>query len=125
MAAFKKEILDFIQQKEVIGVRTGVDRTKFTKIWMVVVDKRVFGRSYYLSERSWYIGFLEFKKGNIQCGDAIVQVKGVKPKDLKTITGSVNEAYEQKYLVKAFNKKWVDGIKAAERVARTMEFIPA
>ncbi|HTS44476.1 MAG TPA: DUF2255 family protein [Puia sp.] len=125
MAGFKKEILDFIRQKEVIGVRTGVDRTKFTKIWMVVVDKRVFGRSYYLSERSWYAGFLEFKKGNIQCGNAIVQVKGVKPKDLKTITTSVNKAYEQKYLVKAFNKKWVDGIKETERVARTMEFIPA
>jgi hypothetical protein len=124
MAGFKKEILDYIMQKDTIGLRTGLNRTKFTKIWMVVVGKRVFGRSYYLSERSWYTGFLEYEKGDIQCGDSIVRVEGVKPKDLKAVTRSVNEAYEEKYLVKAYNKKWVDGIKEAERVARTMEFIP-
>ena len=124
MTAFKKEILDFVRLKDVIGVRTGEGRTKFTKIWMVLVGKRIFGRSYYLSERSWYTGFLEFKKGEIQCGEMILPVKGVKPKDLKSMTGPINDAYEEKYLVKAFNRKWVDGIKERERVARTMEFIP-
>jgi hypothetical protein len=49
----------------------------------------------------------------------------VKPRDLKRITEAINKAYEKKYLVKAYNKKWVDGLCEPERVARTMEFIPA
>jgi hypothetical protein len=39
-------------------VRAGEGRTKFTGIWMVVVNERIFARSYSLSERSWYTTLL-------------------------------------------------------------------
>ena len=91
---------------------------------MVEVKGRVFARSYNLSERSWYTTFLNGDEGEIKCGKEIVPVRGVKPADFGTITESINKAYEKKYLVKAYNKKWVDGLIEPGRAERTMQFIP-
>jgi hypothetical protein len=92
---------------------------------MVQVDDRIFARSYNLSERSWYTSFLHGNEGEMKCGQEIIQVKGVKPADLGLITESINLAYEKKYGVRESNKKWVKGLSESDRVARTMEFIPA
>src|SRR4030095_12183065 len=124
MKKFSKALLKCISETQITSVRAGKDRTKFTGIWMVEVDSRVFGRSYYGAERSWYTALLKGDKGDIKCGNEIIPVKGLKPSDLNSINKAINLAYEKKYLVKAYNKKWVDGLAEPERVARTMEFIP-
>jgi hypothetical protein len=90
---------------------------------MVEAGGRVFGRSYYLRERSWYNAFLEEHHGEIKCGDTVWKVSGRKPRDLVKITDSINKAYEEKYSAKPHNVKWVEGLKHPDRVARTMEFI--
>src|SRR6476660_6201566 len=122
MKKFSKAFLKCINERHINSVRAGKDRDKFTGIWMVEVDGRVFGRSYYGAERSWYTSLLKDDKGDIKCGDEIIPVRGVKLADIKSMNRSINKAYEKKYLVKAHNKKWVDGLSEPERVARTMEF---
>jgi hypothetical protein len=124
MKHFSKTLLKCISDTQITSVRAGKDREKFTGIWMVVVDGRIFGRSYTLSERSWYTALLNGDSGDIKCGKEIIPIKGAKPKDIKRITAAINKAYEKKYLVKASNKKWVDGLAEPERVARTIEFLP-
>ena len=124
MKKFSKAFLKCIDETQITSVRAGKDRTKFTGIWMVEVEGRIFARSYSLSDRSWYTTFLNSDEGDIKCGKEIILVKGVKPADINTITEAINKAYEKKYLVKAYNKKWVDGLSQPERVERTMEFIP-
>lgn len=124
MKNFSKELLKCIKETQITSVRVGKDRDKFTGIWMVVVKDRIFGRSYNGAERSWFTSLLNGEHGDIKCGKEIIAVKGVKPVDIKTITPAVNKAYEKKYLIKAYNKKWVDGLCENERIARTMEFIP-
>ena len=124
MKKFSKAFLKCINETQVTSVRAGKDREKFTGIWMVEVDGRVFGRSYYGAKRSWYIDLLSSGNGEIKCGDEIIAVKGMKPADINTINKAINKAYQKKYLVKDHNKKWVDGLCEPERVARTMEFIP-
>jgi len=124
MKKFSKAFLKSISETQITSVRAGKDREKFTGIWMVVVEDRIFGRSYTLSERSWYTALASGETGDIKCGKEIIPIKGAKPKDIKSITGAINKAYKKKYLVKASNKKWVDGLAEPERVARTMEFIP-
>ena len=123
MKKFPKAFLKCIRETQIISVRAGIERSKFTGIWMVEVDSRIFGRSYNLSERSWYTAFLNGDTGDIKCGKEIIPVKGFKPADIDATTGAINKAYEKKYLVKAYNKKWVDGLCQPERIARTMEFI--
>jgi len=124
MKKFSKAFLKCINETQITSVRAGKDRAKFTGIWMVEVDGRIFARSYNLSDRSWYTTFFNGEGGDIKCGKEIMPVKGVKPADLNTITEAINKAYEKKYLVKSYNKKWVDGLTQSERVERTMEFIP-
>jgi hypothetical protein len=124
MKNFSKSFLKCISEMHITSVRAGKDRTKFTGIWMVEVDERIFARSYSLSERSWYTAFLNGGDGDIKCGKEIIAVKGIKPADLDTITEAINKAYEKKYLVKADNKKWVDGVCKPGSIERTMEFIP-
>ena len=123
MKKFSKAFLKCLNETQITHVRTGKDRTKFTGIWMVEVKGRIFARSYYGAERSWYTTLLEENTGAIKCGKEIIEVKGEKPGDIKSITEAINKAYEKKYLVKGYNKKWVDGLCEPERVARTMEFI--
>jgi len=124
MKKFSKAFLKCINETQITSVRAGKDRAKFTGIWMVEVGGRIFARSYNLSDRSWYTTFFNGEGGDIKCGKEIMPVKGVKPADLNTITEAINKAYEKKYLVKSYNKKWVDGLTQSERVERTMEFIP-
>ena len=124
MKEFSKTFLKCISETQITSVRAGKNREKFTGIWMVVVKDRIFGRSYYGAERSWYTALLNGDDGEIKCGKEIIPIKGGKPKDIHTINKAINKAYEKKYLIKAFNKKWTDGLAEPERVARTMEFIP-
>jgi len=124
MKKFPKAFLNCINETQITSVRAGEGRTKFTGIWMVEVKGRIFARSYSLSERSWYTTLLGGDIGELKCEKEIVPIKGLKPADLNTLTQSINKAYEKKYLAKAYNKKWVDGLCQPERVARTMEFIP-
>ena len=124
MKKFSKAFLKCITETQITSVRAGEDREKFTGIWMVVVKDRIFGRSYYGAERSWYTALLSGDHGDIKCGKEILPVKGLKPADINAITKAINKAYEKKYLVKAYNKIWVDGLREPERVARTMEFVP-
>jgi hypothetical protein len=124
MKKFSKAFLKCINDTQITSIRVGKGREKFTGIWMVVVKGRIFGRSYYGAHKSWYTTFLNDEEGELKCPKEIVPVKGVNPKDLATITTAINKAYEKKYLVKGYNKKWVDGLNEPERIARTMEFVP-
>jgi len=123
MKRFPKLFLNCINDTQITSVRAGKDREKFTGIWMVVVDGRIFARSYNLSDRSWYTALLNDESGELKCGKEIIPIKGLKPPDINNITEAINKAYEKKYLIKGYNKKWVDGLCQSERVARTMEFI--
>ncbi len=124
MKKFSETFLKCIRETEISSVRVGKDRTKFTGIWMVEVEGRIFARSYYHAERSWYTAFLDGNPGDIKCGGGIINVKGEKPADVSIVTDAINKAYEKKYAVKNHNKKWVNGLIQPERVARTVEFIP-
>lgn len=125
MKKFSKSFLKCINETQITSVRAGKDREKFTGIWMVVVKDRIFGRSYYGAERSWYTALLHGDNGDIKCGKEVLPIKGLKLVDIDTITNAINKAYEKKYLIKDYNKKWVDGLCEPQRVARTMEFLLA
>ena len=124
MKKFSKEFLKCISETQIISVRVGKGRDKFAGIWMVVVKDRIFGRSYYGADRSWYTAFLNGDDGDIKCVKEIIPVEGSIPVDLDVINKAINKAYAKKYLIKSYNKKWVDSLAEPERVARTMEFIP-
>jgi len=116
-------ILDKIKTNSLTGIRAGNTRDSFLDIWMVVVDNRIFARSWGLSERSWYSQFLTDPSGAIRCGEHIVPILARVPDDVLQLTDRINQAYLEKYN-KGDNAVYAQGIIRPEHIAKTMEFVP-
>lgn len=118
----KERTLDYIRNNTIIGIKAGHQRLEFLEIWMVVVQNRIFARSWGLAERSWYHTFLKDSAGEIQCGETIYPIKAIIPEDISDLTEEINEAYLTKYN-SDHNIKYSKGIIQEKHVAKTMEFI--
>ncbi|RLJ32464.1 uncharacterized protein DUF2255 [Chryseobacterium sp. 7] len=118
----KDAALDYIQNNTIIGIKAGYQRPEFLEIWMVVVQNRIFARSWGLAERSWYNTFLEESEGEIQCGETIYSIKAIIPEDISNLTEEINQAYPAKYN-SGHNIPYSQGIIQEKHIAKTMEFI--
>src|SRR5437870_12791857 len=63
---FPKHIVAAIRDGKVLGIRAGTKPHRIIGIWAVVVENRVFGRSWSLKPRSWFRTFLEEPRGVIE-----------------------------------------------------------
>jgi hypothetical protein len=96
---FADAVLVAIHKERILGIRAGSDTDhRVIGIWAVVVDGRVFVRSYTMKPRSWWRTFLEDPQGEIFVAKRkrgikvrAVQVKSEKMKD------AVSAAYREKY----------------------------
>lgn len=123
MADFNQETLNFINNNNLIGIKAGSERDTFLPIWMVLVDNRVFARSWGFGERSWFNTFLSDAYGEIQCGDKITAIKASVPGNDKNLQERISQAYLHKY-DKGENSFYARGIIKPEHIAKTMEFKP-
>ena len=115
--------LDFIKSSNLIGLKAGHERETFLEIWMVVVDNRIFARSWGFAERSWYNSFLNDSSGEIKCGDEVFQIEAVVPDNDDEFNEKISEAYLKKYANSEHNRKYAKGIVRQSHVNKTMEFI--
>jgi hypothetical protein len=94
---FTDDVLAVIHKEKILGIRAGRDSThRVIGIWSVVVERRVFVRSWDLKPRSWYRTFLEDPYGSIFVADSefpvrVVHTRSERLKDL------VSQAYKGKY----------------------------
>lgn len=114
--------LDYIKENNLIGIKAGTQRPSFLEIWMVVVENRIFARSWGLAEKSWYNTFLENSEGQIECGSTIYNIKAWIPDDINQITDEINKAYLKKYNF-GDNSKYAIGIIEEKHIDKTMEFV--
>lgn len=57
---FSRGIVSAIDRSRILGVRAGADSDhRFTGVWPVVIDGRVFARSWLRKRSGWYRTFLE------------------------------------------------------------------
>lgn len=122
--ALHPDIIHFVENNSLIGLKAGNERPDFLEIWMVVVRGRVFARSWAMSERSWYTTFLKNKEGFIKCGDRVSAIHGIVPLDLSELGEEINNAYIKKYDFGS-NSVYVQEIIEKNRMDKTMEFVPA
>src|SRR5437764_15264791 len=74
---FPKKIVEAIRDAKILGIRAGTKPHRVIGIWAVVVEGRVFVRSYSLKERSWYRTFLEEPRGIIEVNGNQMKVRPV------------------------------------------------
>ena len=115
------KVVSAARAAKIMGVRAGSEH-RFTAVWVVVVDDRIFARSWSDKSTGWFRAFKKEPNGVIQVGDYEVKVRAKAVRSSR-MRDAVTAAYGDKYNTKA-SKKWVDGFAEAERAANTLEFVP-
>lgn len=121
---FPPRIVQAIREAKILGVRAGRRSPhRFIGIWVVVVDGRVFARSWGVTPGGWYDTFREIGQGAIQVGERRVPVRA-RPVTASRLLDAIEQEYADKYPTPG-SRKWVRGFKARRRRAATLEFLPA
>jgi hypothetical protein len=119
---FSKEILAAIRDGKILGIRAGPKPHRIIGIWAVVVENRVFVRSWSLKERSWYRTFLEEPVGVIEVDNQQTLVRAVFTRS-ERLKAAVDRAYAEKFTTKG-SLHFVEGFKEKTRRDTTTELCP-
>jgi hypothetical protein len=119
---FSDDVLAAIRDGKILGIRAGTEPHRFIGIWAVVVEGRVFVRSWSLKPRSWYRTFLEEPRGTIQAAGREIEVRAVHTRS-ERLKNAVSRAYLEKYHTPGFLKYARDMGRAKSR-ATTTELVP-
>jgi hypothetical protein len=93
---FPPDVLEAIRDGRIIGLRAGSGTHRFIGIWAVVVEDRVFVRSWSRKPRSWYTTFLEDPVGAITVGEREIPVRAVRTRSPR-LKDAIDAAYLAKY----------------------------
>jgi len=96
---FSEEILAVIHKERILGIHVGTELNhRVIGIWVVVVNGRVFVRSYTMKPHSWWRTFLEDPYGEIFVAKRKrgIKVRAVQVKSEK-LKEAVSAAYKEKY----------------------------
>lgn len=93
---FGADIVAAIRDGKILGIRAGTEPHRIIGIWSVVVEGRVFVRSWSLKPRSWYRTFLETPRGIIQVGDRQIPVRAVFTRS-ERLNAAIDRAYLEKF----------------------------
>ena len=118
---FSKTKLAELADAQIIGLRAGT-KHRYTGVWVVVIDGRVFVRSWFDKPTGWYRAFRAESYGSLQLGgrEVLVRARFTRSDRLRT---AVTRAYAEKYPTKG-SRKWVRGFAEPRRAATTVELVP-
>src|SRR5437660_2801984 len=118
---FPKQIIDAVRDAKILGIRAGTKRHRVIGSWAVVVEGRVFVRSYTLKPRSWYRAFLDEPRGMIEVNGKEIKVRPVftRSERLKKL---VDRAYAEKFPTPG-SRVFVEGFKEKKRRDTTTELV--
>jgi len=119
---FPPRDVEAIDRAKIVGVRAG-DAHRHTGVWVVVVEGRVFVRSWNDKPTGWYRAFRREPLGGLTVGDREIRVRARPPRSDRLLK-AVSAAYGAKYDTKA-SETWVRGFAEPAREATTLELVPA
>ena len=93
---FSKPVAAAIAKDKILGIRAGTGAHRFIGIWSVVVDGRVFVRSWDVKPTGWYHAFRAEPRGTIQGAGREIRVRAI-PTRSERMKGAVDDAYFAKY----------------------------
>ena len=118
---FSKPVVATLDAGKILGVRAGSGH-RFTGVWVVGVDGRVFVRSWNDKPTGWYRAFRQQPLGTVSVAGQELPVRAIHVRSQR-LRHAVTEAYASKYDTKA-SEKWVRGFAEPQREAATLELVP-
>jgi|SRR5690349_21159599 len=119
---FPKSVVEAVHRAKILGIRTGTKPHRIIGIWAVVVEGRIFVRSYSLKERSWYRTFREEPRGVIEVNGKQFKVRPIFTRS-ERLKKMVDKAYAEKFPT-AGSRVFVEGFKEKKRRDTTTELVP-
>src|SRR5258708_38831460 len=118
---FAGPALEELAKAKILGVRAGTEH-RHTGVWVVVVEGRVFVRSWNDKPTGWCRAFHAQPVGSIQLAGREIAVRARQLRS-ERLRDAVTRAYAEKDDTKA-SEKWVRGFAEPHRSATTMELVP-
>ncbi|HET6701717.1 MAG TPA: DUF2255 family protein [Gemmatimonadaceae bacterium] len=119
---FAPKVLAAVRDGQVIGIRAGTQPHRVIGIWAVVVQGRVFVRSWSMKPRSWFRTFLEEPRGIVTVNDREIPVRTVLTRS-EPLKDAVSRAYLEKYHTPG-SVKYARDLGRAKSRATTTELVP-
>ena len=120
-ARFDDRVIAEISRSKILGIRAGT-KHRFIGVWVVVVGRRVFIRSWEVTPDGWFHAFVEEPRGMIQIGNRQLRVRAVRTRS-ERVKDAVDAAYAAKYTTPGA-QKYVRGFRAKRRRDATVELVP-
>ena len=119
------ETLATINKDRILGIRAGEEsHHRVIGIWVVVVDRRVFVRSYTMKPGGWWRTFLEDPYGEIFVSK---RKRGIKVRAAQTrsekLKDAVSAAYKEKYNTRG-SVGYVEEMSRSPLMDTTTELVP-
>jgi hypothetical protein len=119
---FTAKLLLAIDEGSYVKVRAGMGDHDFRGIWAVVVEGRVFVRSWSVKTQGWYHTFRKDPRGALMVGKAEVPVRAVQTRS-ERLKDAISWAYLDKYDSPA-SIRYARDLGRAKSRATTTELVP-
>ena len=120
---FPDAVLAVLHKGKGLRIRAGNGDHRFIGIWVVVVEDRVFVRSWSVKPNGWYRTFLKDPSGSINVANREIPVRA-----LRITNKSLRDAIDRAYLLKYSSPgslKYARDLGSAKSRATTLELAPA
>jgi hypothetical protein len=117
-----KRTVAAVAASKIIGIRAGREPHRVIGIWAVVVEGRVFVRSWSLKPRSWFRTFLADPVGELHIDGRVVRIRAVLTRS-EHLKDGVSEAYLKKYDTPG-SVKYVKDLSRTKSRNSTTELVP-
>jgi hypothetical protein len=119
---FPPRVASLLEGARMLGIRAGTGDHRFTGIWFVLVDGRLFVRPWYDEASGWRRALLREPRGTILVDKREVKVRARSARG-ERLFDAMDRAYAAKYSTPA-SRKWVRGFTLPRRRSTTMELTP-
>ena len=120
-ARFDDDVLEALRESKIIGVRAGPEH-RHTGVWAVVVEGRLFVRSWNDKTTGWFRAFRSAPEGTLQVAGLEIPVRAKLTRSSR-LRKAVTVALGEKYKTKG-SRKWVEGFGEPARELATLELVP-
>ena len=94
---FPEEFIAAIRKEKILGIRAGRESThRVIGVWAVVVEGRVFVRSWGRKPQGWHQIFLADPYGSVFVGEREIPIRTVQTRS-ERLKDLVSQAYKEKY----------------------------
>ena len=119
---FTEPVLARLRTTKTLRIRAGRGSHRLIGIWMVVVENRLFVRSWTVEPDGWFHTFRREGRGLIEIGNRRMAVRVVHTRSSR-LKDAVSRAYAQKYKTPG-SRQYVRGFRTTQRKNATLEVIP-